>query len=140
MEKLVESKSALRRRQKGKTITDPFQRWEPPLASRLDFLLTLPSIYFTVQCGVRKCADESRKGKRGPRTPWRSGTELCQGTHQTRSENPGTQQKACISRWLLGPQRIPLLGLSAHELLPRLLRSFLTRSGFYGFCTLLPKA
>lgn len=73
MEKLEESKSALRRSEKGKRqsqilFNDKSCPWHPGLIS---FLLAK---YFTVQCGVIKCGDEewnNSQSKHGSSIPWR---------------------------------------------------------------------
>ena len=117
MEKLGESKSALRRREKGKR-----QSQIPSSDSRAWFLSYLAKD-FTVQRGVIKCGDERRdnsQGKHGCRAPQCPQSELCQGIQQMQCENPGTDVSAtnCISMWLLCPCIISFVGaLSAHELL-----------------------
>lgn len=117
MEKLGESKSALRRREKGK------RQSQIPSSDFLAGFLSHLAKDFTVQCGVIKCGDEGKgnsQGKHGCRSPQCPRSELCQGIQQARCENPETDVPAtnCISVWLLCPHIISLVrALSARELL-----------------------
>ena len=117
MEKLGESKSAPRRREKGK------RQSQIPSSDFRAWFLSYLAKDFTAQCGVIKCGDEGKdnsQGKHGCHAPQCPRSELCQGIQQAQCENPGTDVSAtnCISMWLFMPTYNLLCGaLSAHALL-----------------------
>lgn len=138
MEKLGESRSALRRREKGKR-----QSWillmTGAVPSIQAWFLSCLAKCSTVQCGVIKCGDEGRnkrQGKHSSNTLWCLGSEFCQGVYQTQCENPGRERHVSCERHIHAVMTatcgLLCWALSAYELLMRM-TSFPTRNGLYGF-------